>query len=104
MKRFKNILYIVESETSLEDSVVEKVISLARINNAAVTVVRVIENGPFEQLSRTFFHKGQQLTSLVIDQAQERYRNFCFRRQMEMVSRSLPRFCKAQAFLLSSGK
>ena len=67
MKRFKNILYIVESETSMEGSIVEKVISLARINNAAVTVVRIIENGPFEQFSRTFFQKGQQLASLVTE-------------------------------------
>ena len=76
MKRFKNILYIVESETSLEDSVVEKVISLARINSASVTVVRIVESGPFEQLSRTFLQKGQQLASLVIEQAKKDLETF----------------------------
>jgi nucleotide-binding universal stress UspA family protein len=76
LKRFKNILYIVESETSLEDSVATKVISLARINSATVTVVRVIEDGPFEQLSRTFFQKGKQLTSLVIEQAEKDIHSF----------------------------
>lgn len=71
MKRFKNILYIIDSDISLEKDVANKVIALARLNNATVTVARVLEDGLFEQFGRFLFDSGENIINRLIPQLKE---------------------------------
>lgn len=68
MKRFKNILYIVDSEISNEEVIAKKVIKLARLNNASVTVVSILEDGLFEQFNRSVLQNGKELTNMLMEQ------------------------------------
>lgn len=71
MKRFKNILYIIDSDISLEDYVARKVVTLAKLNNAQVTVARVLEDGLFEQFGRFFFDSGEKIINGLMPQLRE---------------------------------
>lgn len=71
MKRFKNILYIFDSESEHEEKVITKVITLARLNSAVVTVVRLLEDSLLEQISRNLFSHDKPLTDLARQQMQE---------------------------------
>lgn len=66
MKRFKNILYILSDNFDNEEQVADKVRTLARLNNARVTVVRVIEDRLVDQLSRTFLHRIDDIKKLAL--------------------------------------
>ena len=54
MKRFKNILYVVESVDEREQITTHRVQSLARRNNARVCLVRILEESFLEQLGKLF--------------------------------------------------
>ncbi len=68
MKRFKNLLYIVDPGIANDDIIANKVITLARLNNASVTVVSILEDGLFEQLNRSVLQNGKELTNILIEQ------------------------------------
>lgn len=76
MKRFKNILYIIDSDISLENYVANKVISLAKVNNATVTVARVLEDGLFEQLGGFLFDSGEKIINRLMPQLREEVDTF----------------------------
>jgi nucleotide-binding universal stress UspA family protein len=64
MKRFKNILYIIEDDLD-EDSVTEKVINLARLNDAEVLVTRIPKESYFDAFSQVFPERMRELDSVL---------------------------------------
>jgi nucleotide-binding universal stress UspA family protein len=68
VKRFKNILYIVDQDITNENVIAKKVITLARLNNASVTVVSILEDGLFEQFNRSVLQNGKELTNMLTEQ------------------------------------
>jgi nucleotide-binding universal stress UspA family protein len=68
VKRFKNILYIVDQDIANENVIAKKVITLARLNNASVTVVSILEDGLFEQFNRSVLQNGKELTNILTEQ------------------------------------
>lgn len=68
MKRFKNILYIVDQDITNENVIAKKVITLARLNSASVTVVSILEDGLFEQFNRSVLQNGKELTNMLTEQ------------------------------------
>ncbi len=69
MKRFKNILYIIEDGDD-EDAVMEKVINLARLNEAGVLVSRIPEESHFNVFSNMFPERMRELDSILSEQYQ----------------------------------
>lgn len=69
MKRFKNIIYIIEDGDN-EDAVLEKVINLARLNEAGVLVTRIPEESNFDVFSRLFAERMRELDSILREQYQ----------------------------------
>lgn len=68
MKRFKNILYIIEDESIPHPDVTDKVVTLARLNSAQVTVVRLVEEGVLEQLGSVLFGSGKDAGKVLVEQ------------------------------------
>lgn len=69
MKRFKNILYIIEDGDD-EDAVMEKVINLAGLNEAGVLVSRIPEESHFNLFSHIFPERMRELDSILREQYQ----------------------------------
>lgn len=69
MKRFKNILYIIEDGRD-EDTVMEKVVNLARLNDARVLVSRIAEESYFDTFSSLFPERMRELDSILKEQYQ----------------------------------
>lgn len=69
-------MYIIDSDISLEPYVANKVIELARLNDAAVTVVYLLEDGLFEQFSHLFLNNGEKITSKLASQLKEEVHTF----------------------------
>jgi len=72
MKRFKNILYLLNTDSEKEAPIVDKVQNLARLNEAKVTVVRLVEEGFLEQFGRLFFDRKKEMEDLAIKDHQEK--------------------------------
>lgn len=68
MKRFKNILYVIDGEISKEDHVSKKVESLARLNNATVKIVRILDDSYFKSIARNLFDQKDNYEHLIRDQ------------------------------------
>jgi len=69
MKRFKNILYITDDEQE-EYAVTEKVINLARLNDATVLVTKISEESSFDTFAHLFPKKVEELDSVLKEQDQ----------------------------------
>lgn len=78
MKRFKNILYIIGSDISLEHYAANKVITLARLNEASVTVACLLEDGMFEQFSHILFDSGEKIKNKLVSELKEEINTFIF--------------------------
>ena len=70
MKRFKNILFIIEG-SSLDESVADKVANLARLNDARVTVTRVQEESYFYQITHLLSDQLESANKINQVQLQE---------------------------------
>ena len=70
MKRFKNILYVFEAQSAVHQDTVQKVVTLARLNDARVSIVRVEERSLVEELGATLSGRFQELAALADKQAQ----------------------------------
>ncbi|WP_163339864.1 universal stress protein [Desulfopila sp. IMCC35008] len=68
MKRFKNILYVIDGEISEEDHVSKKVESLARLNNATVKIVRILDGSYFNSFARKFFDPKDSYEQIIREQ------------------------------------
>ena len=64
MKRFKNILYVLDANKPSHDDTLERVATLARLNDATVNIVSVEENSLVEELGKTL---GGRFHELVLD-------------------------------------
>ncbi len=64
MKRFKNILFIVEDDHD-KNTVTEKVINLARLNDAEVLVTRIPDESYFDTFSHLFPERMRELDSIL---------------------------------------
>ncbi len=69
MKRFKNILYITEDDRD-DYTVTEKVINLARLNDAKVLVTRISEETGFDTFAHLFPRRVDELDSMLKEQDQ----------------------------------
>lgn len=67
MKRFKNILLIAEDSSSLRGSAAEKARELARLNDARLKVVGIMQDGMFNLLSNRFSDKTRDINSRTIE-------------------------------------
>lgn len=72
MKRFKNILYLLNTDIEKEAPIVDKVCNLARLNEAKVTVVRLMEEGFLEQFGRLFSDRRKEMEDLALKDHQEK--------------------------------
>jgi nucleotide-binding universal stress UspA family protein len=70
MKRFKNILYIIDGN-DLDTSVADKVANLARLNEASVTVTRVQEESYFYQIAHLLTDQLEDANKINQAQLQE---------------------------------
>jgi len=70
MRRFKNILYIIE-DGSDEDSVAEKVSTLARLNEAKVHIMLLPVESYLDRFSSVFSDRMNELNHLLTEQRQQ---------------------------------
>jgi len=68
MKRFKNILYVIDKHYEHEQHITHRVQKLAEMNGARVTVCQVFETTSFEQLGETFSNKLKEIYRLATSQ------------------------------------
>ena len=76
MKRFKNILYILDEGSSGRNSSADKVAKLARLNEARVTVIIAEEMNIFDELSGKFLGRFEKLRQAARDHHRERIDRF----------------------------
>lgn len=76
MKRFKNILYILDKTNCIQESSAEKVANLARINQASVKVVIAGDTTIFDSLSLTISSRFAELQKNVQQQNGELLEQF----------------------------
>lgn len=76
MKRFKNILYILDEESISHQDSALKVTELARLNDARVTVIFAQESTFLEDLSWTLTEKHKELHQRIIADQAERLESF----------------------------
>lgn len=72
MKRFKNILYVLDAEDAeQEEMVAEKVQTLARLNKARVCIVNVLTESVFSLLGKSFSSHIEKLISIENDRFEQ---------------------------------
>ena len=71
MKRFENILYVLNAHELPHDDTLERVASLARLNDATVSVVSVEEHSLLEELGMTLGERFEELVSASEKQTRE---------------------------------
>ena len=76
MKRFKNILYILDEVSLSRQGNADKVAELARLNNAQVTVIIAEQIKFFDDLSRRLTGRYEELRQAVLAHHRERLDNF----------------------------
>ena len=64
MKRFMNILYILDTEPAQETQVITAVQNLARQNDASVRIVRVLEDTIIDSVGKQFSNRIQTLVDM----------------------------------------
>lgn len=72
MKRFKNILYVLDEDSIDRQDGALKVAELARLNNAKVTVIFAQESNFLDDLSWTMAEKLKELHHLIVTDRSER--------------------------------
>ncbi len=70
MKRFKNILFVADAQSAAHQDTVHKVVTLARLNEARVSLVRVEERSLVEELGVSLSGRFQELAAAAEKQAQ----------------------------------
>jgi nucleotide-binding universal stress UspA family protein len=70
VKRFKKILYVFDAQSDVHQDTVQKVVSLARLNDARVSIVRVEERSLVEELGATLSGRFEELAAIAEKQAQ----------------------------------
>ena len=83
MKRFKNILYILDEVSLSRHGNADKVAELARLNEARVTVIIAEEFTFFDELSRKFLGHYEKLRQVAIDHHRERLDEFLDHRRWQ---------------------
>ena len=76
MKRFKNILYILDEVSLSRQGSADKVAELARLNEARVTVIIAEEFKFFDEVSRKFLGRYEKLQQAAVDHHRERLDGF----------------------------
>ena len=76
MKRFKNILYIMDEVSLNHQSSADKVVELARLNEARVTVIIAEEIKFFDELSSKLTGRYEKLRQAVVAHHHERLDGF----------------------------
>lgn len=76
MKRFKNILYILDEESLARQGSADKVAELARLNEARVTVMFVEESNFFDDLSSRLSGRYEELHEALVADHRERLDGF----------------------------
>jgi nucleotide-binding universal stress UspA family protein len=76
MKRFKNILYVLDEVSLSRQGSADKVAELARLNDARVTVLIAEEIKFFDDLSRRITGRYEELQQAVLAHHQERLDGF----------------------------
>ena len=71
MKRFKNILFVVENSSELHGSAAGKARELARLNDARIKIVGVMEEGLFDFLGKQFFSHAPELSAFAPEQLKQ---------------------------------
>lgn len=76
MKRFKNILYIIDRTTITQDSSAEKIATLARLNEARVSITITGEISIFDDLSLKFSGRYAEIKEEIQRQNSENLSHF----------------------------
>lgn len=76
MKRFKNILYIIDEGSITQHSVAEKVAKVARINGARVTTMIVNESSLLDQITLQLSSRRDEILTAIVEQQGEQLDTF----------------------------
>lgn len=76
MKRFKNILYILDGKTLAQHSSADKVATLARLNGARVSALIADETTLFDDLSLKISGRFAEITQAILQQNTEDLEHF----------------------------
>ena len=76
MKRFKNILYVLEASIDKEQNVAEKVSHLAKLNSAKVTIVRIVEESLVESFGKSLSPRFAKLCDIEFSQIADELKLF----------------------------
>ena len=86
MKRFKNILYLLDQRTIGEGSSGDRVASLARINEARVTPLIVHESGLLENISSKLSKRFDEAQHIMREQRQQAFNLFLQQRYWQDIA------------------
>lgn len=76
MKRFKNILYIIDDESIDHQLIAEKVAKIARINGARVTTMITSENSFVDQITLRLSGRSNEIMAAMAGEQQEKLDRF----------------------------
>lgn len=76
MKRFKNILYIIDDQSIGQQLIAEKVATIARINDARVTTMIASKSSFVDQIALRLSGRLDEIMSAMVEQQQEKLDNF----------------------------
>lgn len=76
MKRFKNILYIIDDESTEQQIIAEKVAKIARINDARVTAMIASESSFVDQITLRLSGRQDEIMAAMAEQQQEKLDKF----------------------------
>lgn len=76
MKRFKNILYIIDEESVHDHSIALKIAKLARINDARVTTMIINDSSFLGQIALQMSAKRDEISEAIVEQQKEQLSSF----------------------------
>lgn len=88
MKRFKNILYVLDSEIEQEIKVADKVCHLARLNAAKVTIVRLAEQSFIESFGKSLSQRFAKLCETELSHLEQELQHFVRHSRWENIDTS----------------
>jgi len=98
VKRFKNILYILDGTTLSQESSAEKVATLARINNARVSTMIADETTLFDDLSLKISGRYAEIRQVILQQNTESLERFLGHKRWNGVDIK-PEYSEANGFI-----
>lgn len=98
MKRFKNILYILDGTTLGQESSADKVATLARLNDARISTVIADETTLFDDLSLKVSGRYTEIRQAIVRQNTESLERFLNHKRWNDIDID-PKYSEANGFI-----